>query len=60
MRGWSRAFAPRITRANSVSDVFCNPHENCTLPIDEDITSSDAPPNPPTVMQGPMTRARMQ
>ena len=27
---------------------------------DEDITPSDVPTNPPTVMQGPMTRARMR
>ena len=27
---------------------------------DEDITSSEAPADPPTVMQGPMTRARMR
>ena len=26
--------------------------------IDEDITPSDAPADPPTIMQGPMTRAR--
>ena len=27
---------------------------------DEDITPSDVPADPPTVMQGPMTRARMR
>ena len=27
---------------------------------DEDITSLDVPADPPTVMQGPMTRARMR
>ena len=27
---------------------------------DEDITPSDVPTNPPTVMQGPMTQARMR
>ena len=27
---------------------------------DEDITSLEAPADPPTVMQGPMTRARMR
>ena len=26
----------------------------------EDITPSDAPADPPTIMQGPMTRARMR
>ena len=29
------------------------------LGCDEDITPSDVPSDPPTVMQGPMTRARM-
>ena len=38
--------------------------ESRTTPIqegedDEDITLSDAPADPPTIMQGPMTRARM-
>ena len=28
--------------------------------LDEDITPSDVPADPPTVMQGPMTRARMR
>ena len=27
--------------------------------FDEDITPSDVPADPPTIMQGPMTRARM-
>ena len=27
---------------------------------DEDITPSDAPADPPTIMQGPMTRAQMR
>ena len=27
---------------------------------DEDITPSDVPADPPTIMQGPMTRARMR
>ena len=40
-------------------------HESRTTPIqegedDEDITSSEAPADPPTVMQGLMTRARMR
>ena len=30
------------------------------LGCDEDITPSDVPSDPPTVMQGPMTRARMR
>ena len=39
--------------------------ESRTTPIqegedDEDITSSEAPADPPTVMQGPMTQARMR
>ena len=39
--------------------------ESRTTPIqegedDEDITPSDVPADPPTVMQGPMTRARMR
>ena len=29
-------------------------------PTDEDITPLDVPADPPTVMQGPMTRARMR
>ena len=31
-----------------------------TWPSNEDITPSDAPPDPPTIMQGPMTQARMR
>ena len=30
------------------------------VPDDEDITPLDAPADPPTIMQGPMTRARRQ
>ena len=30
------------------------------LPFDEDITPSDVPTDPSTIMQGPMTRARMR
>ena len=32
----------------------------CREPSDEDITPLDVPADPPTVMQGPMTRARMR
>ena len=33
---------------------------HCNMLDDEDITPLDVPTDPPTVMQGPMTRARMR
>ena len=37
-----------------------NGYQKRWIRADEDITPSDVPANPPTVMQGPMTRARMR
>ena len=39
---------------------FCRAQWALPALPDEDITPSDVPADPPTVMQGPMTRARMR
>ena len=40
--------------------MLCATTINYPMTSDEDITPSDVPTDPPTIMQGPMTRARMR
>ena len=43
-----------------MSRLHTLPTDLCLTPSDEDIIPSDAPVDPPIVMQSPMTRAQMR